>query len=89
MQVYQNTLWSDPGYSCTDNYDINCVVSVSGSIDMSTPGTYTFTYNTVDSSGNTETINRQVEVITGGTPIISLIGSGAINLEVGSTYADA
>lgn len=64
MQVYQNTAWTDPGYSCSDNYDTNCVVTASGSIDMATPGIYTFSYTATDSSGNIESIIRQVEVIT-------------------------
>lgn len=89
MQVYQNTVWTDPGYSCSDNYDTNCVVTASGSIDMATPGSYTFTYSATDSSGNTETTTRQVEVISGDTPIITLTGSGTITLEVGSSYTDA
>lgn len=56
---------------------------------MSIPGVYTFTYTATDSSGNTEIISRQVEVITGNAPIISLIGSGVIDLEVGTNYIDA
>lgn len=89
MQVYQNTVWSDPGYSCSDNYDTNCIVTHSGSVNMSTPGVYTVTYTAVDSSGNTEVIQRTVEVISGNTPIITLSGSGTLTLEVGSSYIDA
>ena len=89
MQVYQNTVWSDPGYSCSDNYDTNCVVTLSGSVNMATPGSYTITYTAVDSSGNTEVLQRIVEVISGNTPIISLTGSGTMTLEVASNYSDA
>ena len=44
----------EPGYTATDNYDgdLTASVTVSGSVDHTTPDSYTLRYNVLDSSGN-------------------------------------
>ncbi len=65
IEVYMNSTWIDPGATCSDNYDTNCAVTSSGNVDTSTPGSYTITYNTLDSSGNVaSSVTRIVEVVT-------------------------
>lgn len=43
--------FSDPGVTCTDNID--CSVSVSGSVNTSIMGSYIFEYTASDTAGNT------------------------------------
>ena len=57
--------YTDAGASATDNVDgdISSSIVVTGSVDTSTAGTYTITYNVSDSSGNAAvTVTRTVIV---------------------------
>ena len=59
-------------------------------MDSNTLGTYTLRYNVSDSSVNVaDEVSRNVQVIAGDTPILTLTGSGVLTLEVGSSYSDA
>lgn len=60
-------LYTDPGYSASDNIDGNLTssVNVGGSINVNQLGSYNLTYNVSDSSGNTAaTANRTVKVVS-------------------------
>ena len=89
MQIYRGTTYIDAGASCIDNYDTSCTISSSGSVDSSTLGTYTITYTSTDSSGNTRIETRSVQVISGDTPILSLVGMTPYNHEVLNPYTDS
>ena len=56
--------FTEPGWEATDNCDgdISHKVTVSGTVDAATPGTYTLTYTVEDSYGNIATATRTVEV---------------------------
>jgi hypothetical protein len=89
-QIYLNDTYTDAGASCSDNYDSNCTVTSSGSVDTSVVGTYILTYDVIDSNGNVATqVTRTVNVVTWGTPIITLQGTNPVNIPVGTTYTDA
>lgn len=88
MQVYINDSFTDPGATCSDVVDITCSVVSSGSVNTSTLGNYTRTYDATDTAGNMTQITRVVEVITGGIPIISLIGSNPQTIEVFDSYSE-
>lgn len=86
------TNYSDAGASATDDVDgtISANIGVSGSVDTSTIGTYTLTYNVSDSSGNSAaSITRMVNVIDTISPEISLLGEQNLTIEVGASYAEA
>ena len=59
-----NTAWVDPGYDANDTLDGNLTASVSitGSVDVNSPGTYTLNYSVSDTAGNQADINRTVNV---------------------------
>lgn len=59
-----NTAWVDPGYDANDTLDGNLTasVSISGTVDVITTGTYTLNYSVSDSAGNLADINRTVNV---------------------------
>ncbi|SFV53541.1 hypothetical protein MNB_SV-8-1453 [hydrothermal vent metagenome] len=56
--------YTEEGATCTDNYDANCNVTIGGdTVDTSTVGTYTVTYDANDTAGNTATqVTRSVNV---------------------------
>ena len=64
MYIPVGSNFSDPGFTASDNCDgdITSNVVVSGSVDSSSPGTYTIDYSVSDSSGNSVSISRSVNV---------------------------
>jgi len=55
-------VYSDAGATAKDNIDGEIDIQTSGSVDTSTKGEYTITYTATDSSGNTSTAIRTVQV---------------------------
>ena len=62
MTVYIGDQFSDPGATAVDNCDDAVTVDASGMVDASTPGSYTLTYTSKDSSGNEASLTRLVNV---------------------------
>ena len=86
-----NTSYSEPGATANDDRDgdISANVTVSGTVDTSTAGTYTLSYNVSDSAGNAATtVTRSVIVGDTGAPVISLLGNNPLTLERGNTFTD-
>ncbi len=53
MVVAQNSLFTDPGATCNDNYDTSCSVVIGGdTVNTSVAGQYQVTYNATDQAGN-------------------------------------
>jgi len=55
--------WSDPGVAAVDAEDSSVAVMTSGSVNPAVLGSYLLTYSAVDSSGNSASANRTVEII--------------------------
>jgi hypothetical protein len=62
VSVSTSNTYKDSGATATDNIDKNLVVSVSGSVDRKTEGTYTLTYTVFDAAGLSDTATRTVVV---------------------------
>ena len=62
MIIELGTTFSDPGATATDNYDSEVEVTSSGAVDANTLGSYSIEYTAIDSSGNSATATRIVEV---------------------------
>jgi len=77
----QNTVWLDPGVEAHDLRDGNITadITVSGSVDVNTTGTYTLTYTVSDAAGNQASINRTVNVVA-STHTVEL--SSMVDLEM-------
>jgi hypothetical protein len=86
-----NLNYSDQSATCKDNYDETCSITIGGdTVNTSTAGTYTITYNAVDASGNHATeVRRTVFVVLGDSPDIQMNGENPYVLERGTTYHDA
>ncbi|MGH1386368.1 immunoglobulin-like domain-containing protein [Kordia sp.] len=87
-----NDTYTELGATATDNVDgdITANISISGTVDTSTPGIYIIRYNVNDAAGNAAAeVTRTVTVLADTTiPVITLNGNGTINLNVGDTYTE-
>jgi len=81
-------LFVDPGSVVVDNLDVGLNASVSGTVNSSTPGSYSLIYQVVDSSGNSATASRTVQVVDTIVPVIILNGGAVITLPVGTVFND-
>ncbi|MCP4925645.1 MAG: DUF5011 domain-containing protein, partial [Gammaproteobacteria bacterium] len=66
--------FTDPGATASDNVDgeLSSVISFGGSVNTSTAGLYTLTYNVSDTAGNAAVqVNRSVSVQDGDAPVVT------------------
>lgn len=82
--------FTDPGFSAVDECDgdLTSQVTVSGTVDGHTYGTYVLTYTVSDSSGNIGEVKRIVQIADLRKPVISLNGDLKTYIKVGTTYTE-
>jgi len=78
----QGVAWVDPGVEAHDVRDGNLSgdVTVSGTVDVNTVGTYTLTYTVSDAAGNQASLTRTVNVGTPATYASDLNASVALEM---------
>ena len=77
MSIVQNTTFTDPGATATDNVDGNITnrIQTSGTVNTSVVGTYLIQYSVSDTAGNSSSVTRTVYVVAAAsTPVITLLG---------------
>ena len=91
MTINQNASFQDPGITATDDYydDNEIVITTTGTVDTTTPDSYTITYTATDGASNSATATRVVNVVDVTAPVITLTGDANIALTVGDTYTEA
>lgn len=67
------------GVTATDSKGNPVDVTVSGEVDLDTPGEYTLTYTATDEDGKTTTITRKVTVVETNAPIINGVTDIKVN----------
>lgn len=79
----------DAGATASDTCAGALVPIPSGSVNTSSPGDYTITYNVQDPAGNAAvSVSRVVTVVDTTAPVISLIGQSSVTVECHSAYTD-
>lgn len=80
----------DPGFTATDECDgdLTASVTVDGTVDGHTYGTYTLTYRVTDSCGNVGEVTRTVKIADLTAPTITLHGETSTYVKVGTPYTD-
>ncbi|WP_373031144.1 immunoglobulin-like domain-containing protein [Sulfurovum sp.] len=72
ITLIEGEVFDDQGATCTDNYDAECSVTASGTVDTAI-GSYTITYSATDSSGNATTeVSRTINVVENTAPVFTL-----------------
>ncbi|MBA1329969.1 hyalin, partial [Candidatus Endoriftia persephone str. Guaymas] len=91
LEVALGSSFTDPGASASDavDGDLSTSITVAGTVDTNTLGSYTLTYSVSDAEGNAATpVQRSVLVTDQIAPVITLIGANPQAVEAGSTYGD-
>lgn len=78
MALGTGDTYTEEGASATDAVDGSVTVSLSGSVDTNTPGTYLITYDATDTAGNAASVQRAVNVSDDDAPVISGIPADII-----------
>ncbi len=87
LLVYET--YTEESATCTDNYDTVCAVTIGGdTVNTSSVGTYTVTYDVTDTEGNIAIqVSRTIHIADTSKPVITLTGTNQI-LEVGTAYTE-
>lgn len=88
LAVGIKTTYVEPGVTVTDNSGEILIPVISGAVNMNVKGAYILTYTATDSSNNTSSITRTVNVIDIIAPVITLIGTNPLNLGIRNTYIE-
>jgi hypothetical protein len=91
-----HTAFTDPGATAHDACDGPAAVSVSGTVDPNTVGTYTLTYTSSDDHGTpadpsddlVATAIRTVNVVDTTAPVITLNGGTPLTVECHTAFTD-
>ncbi len=90
VNITKNSVYTDLGATWSDVVDGSGAVIMSGSVNTAILGDYTVSYTHMDVAGNVNTpVTRVIRVGTGGIPVITLIGSGTINILWGNSFVDS
>ncbi|MFC2114371.1 immunoglobulin-like domain-containing protein [Bacteroidota bacterium] len=81
-------MYTDPGYTPTDNCSGVKFHSYVNNVDGSTVGWYSNVFYIEDNAGNKDTFYRDVYVYDDIDPTIQLLGADPIYVEVGTTFTD-
>ncbi|MCP4275875.1 MAG: DUF5011 domain-containing protein, partial [Gammaproteobacteria bacterium] len=74
LTVEANSTFIDPGATVTDNVDTGLTVTVTGTVDTTTVGTYTLSFDVSDTAGNAATTEtRTVIVVDTTAPTVSSV----------------
>ena len=82
--------WAEPGAAGHDARDGNLTASitVSGTVDMNTTGTYVLTYSVADAAGNEANASRTVTVVDTTHPVLTLLGDANMSQAKDSAWVD-
>ncbi|BCE01755.1 BspA family leucine-rich repeat surface protein [Marinicellulosiphila megalodicopiae] len=77
------------GATVSDNYDSNLTANIASDLDMSIAGSYTITYQAMDSSLNSaDIITRTINVVDTTAPELTLNGESDITIFEGDIYQE-
>jgi PKD repeat protein len=91
MMVQVNTAFKDPGVTASDfrsSGNVPVIATSFNNVDTTVIGSYTVTYTAEDSTGNISLFVRTVEVTDTVKPVLVLIGSDPMFVEVKTPFTD-
>ncbi len=88
ITVQCHTPYTDQGAVANDSCAGPLTATTTGTVNVTTPGTYIITYTAADPSGNTASASRTVQVVDTFAPAMTLNGAAEMTLECHSTFED-
>ena len=88
LTVECHSSFTDSGATAVDACAGSVPISVSGSVNVNVPGSYTITYFATDGNGNPATASRTVTVADTTPPVITVIGASPLTIECHSSVTD-
>jgi subtilisin family serine protease/subtilisin-like proprotein convertase family protein len=90
LEIEPGVAFIDPGARVTDNVDAERVITGTGAVNTSVPGTYTLTYTAQDAAGNQADPVTRTVIVRPDTvaPVISLLGANPLKVPLGSDFTD-
>jgi Domain of unknown function (DUF5011) len=86
--IIYNDLWADWTDDAEGSGSLTAT-SASGSVNVNASGSYTLSYSKTDTSGNmSNVVSRTINVQDTIAPVVTLVGSGIVNVQPGSAYTD-
>ena len=92
VTVEIGSVYTDAGATALDTVDGDRTANIItvNPVNTNVLGTYTVTYDVVDTLGNAATqVTRTVNVVDTTKPVISLVGSPTVSVNFGASYTDA
>lgn len=91
VNVLRDNAYIESGATASDieDGDITASIVITGVVDTSVLGSYQVNYSVTDSDGNTSSVARTVNVMTGDIPVITLLGPSSVTVVQGDIYSDA
>jgi formylglycine-generating enzyme required for sulfatase activity len=82
--------WAEPGAAGHDARDGNLTASITitGTVDMNTTGTYVLIYSVADAAGNEANATRTVTVVDTTNPVLTLLGDANMSQAKDSAWVD-
>ncbi|MBP8128162.1 MAG: DUF5011 domain-containing protein [Candidatus Hydrogenedentes bacterium] len=83
--------FTEPGFAAQDacGGDFTAQVTVTGSVNAASPGTYALTYSVADGAGNRAAAVREVVVADSAAPELTLLGPNPVTVACGAPWIDA
>jgi len=91
MDINLGGTYVEPGATAVDNLDgdLTAQIEITGEVNTAVAGPYVVSYSVTDSSGNTASVDRRVNVIADTTPpVITLLGENPMALTQGDPYVE-
>jgi hypothetical protein len=90
MAVECHGSFSDPGATASDVCvgDVSGSITVSGSVNVNLPGSYTLTYTATDAASNSGGATRVVNVADTQAPVVTMNGLASMTVECHGSFGD-
>jgi sulfatase modifying factor 1 len=83
--------WAEPGVAAHDARDGNltAAVTITGTVDVNSTGTYVLTYTVSDAAGNEVNATRTVTVSDTTDPVVTLLGDANVTHAINTAWVDS
>ena len=88
ITVQYDDTYVDAGAAAIDNADGDVTVTVDGEVDTSSVGSYKLTFTATDSSGNSSSATRAINVVDSVAPVITLAGEALMTVQFEALFED-